>query len=161
MDRVTASFTPDDSRHMRRALALAARAADDGEVPVGAVVVCGGAVVGRGRNLVEARHSALAHAEMIALAQAARKLGRWRLTGCTLYVTLEPCAMCAGALVLSRIDRLVYAAADPKAGACGSVLTVAANRKLNHTAAVEGGLLAEEAAALLKDFFRQKRKRRG
>lgn len=148
-----------DLRQMRRALALACRAAARHEVPVGAVVACGGRIVGRGCNQVEARRSALRHAEMIALAQAARKLGRWRLTGCTLYVTLEPCAMCAGAMVLSRIDRLVFAAADPKAGACGSVCDIPGQRRLNHRITVEGGLLAAEAAAQLREFFRSKRER--
>jgi tRNA(adenine34) deaminase len=158
---MTADRVAVDARQMGRALALAARAASRHEVPVGAVVVCGGRIVGRGHNRVETGRSALRHAEMIALAQAARTLGRWRLTGCTLYVTLEPCAMCAGAMVLSRIDRLVYAAADPKAGACGSVCDIPGQRRLNHRIAVEGGLLAAEAAALLKDFFRQQRARRG
>lgn len=155
---MTAEHFAVDARLMGRALALAARAASRHEVPVGAVVVCGGRIVGQGHNQVEARRSALHHAEMIALAQAARTLGRWRLTGCTLYVSLEPCAMCAGAMVLSRIDRLVYATADPKAGACGSVCDVPGQPRLNHRIAVEGGLLADEAAALLREFFRRKRR---
>ena len=148
----------DDRRFMAMALHLAERAAGEGEVPVGAVVVHDGRVVGRGRNQVEGRKDASCHAEMIALRQAAKRLGRWRLTGCTLYSTLEPCAMCAGAAVLSRIDRLVFAARDPKAGACGSVLRVAVSRKLNHRIKVEGDLLKEEAATLLRDFFRFRRK---
>ncbi len=146
-----------DERYMRQALRLATRAASSDEVPVGAVVVCGGRVVGRGHNQVEAKRSALQHAEINALRQAATKLGRWRLTGCTLYVTLEPCAMCAGAMVLSRIDRLVYAADDPKAGACGSVSNIIAEKKLNHVVEVERGLLQDEAAQVLKEFFRNKR----
>ena len=147
-----------DERYMRLALRLAARAASRDEVPVGAVVVCDGRVVGRGHNQVEAKRSALRHAEIDALRQAANKLDRWRLTGCTLYVTLEPCAMCAGAMVLSRIDRLVYAADDPKAGACGSVSNIIAEKRLNHAVRVERGLLQGEASQLLKEFFRNKRK---
>ncbi|HTY09043.1 MAG TPA: tRNA adenosine(34) deaminase TadA [Candidatus Edwardsbacteria bacterium] len=142
---------------MRLALRLAEKAASRDEVPVGAVVVCDGRVVGRGHNRVEAKHSALEHAEITALRQAAQKLGRWRLTGCTLYATLEPCAMCAGAMVLSRIDRLVFAADDPKAGACGSVSDIVAGKRLNHRIRAERGLLRDEAARLLKDFFRNKR----
>jgi tRNA(adenine34) deaminase len=146
-----------DERFMIQALGLARRAARLGEVPVGAVVVHRGVVVGRGRNRVEGGHDASLHAEMAALRQASRRLGRWRLTGCTLYATLEPCAMCAGAAVLSRIDRLVFAARDPKAGACGSVLDVSANRRLNHRIPVEAGLMGREAAKLLRDFFRARR----
>ena len=156
---MTGCFTADDQRHMRLALRLASRAAGRDEVPVGAVVVCDGRIVGRGRNQVETRRSALRHAEMIALEQAAKTLGRWRLTGCTLYVTLEPCAMCAGAMVLSRIDRLVYAAGDPKAGACGSVSDIIREKRLNHHITIVHGLLADEASALLKEFFRNKRNR--
>lgn len=156
---MTAPFTADDQRYLRQALLLAARAAERDEVPVGAVIVCQGRIVGRGRNQVEARRSVLQHAELVALVQAARALGRWRLTGCTVYVTLEPCAMCAGAMVLSRIDRLVYAAGDPKAGACGSVNDITGEKRLNHLIAVDHGLLADEASEMLKDFFRRKRKR--
>jgi len=156
---MTGCFTADDQRHMRLALRLASRAAGRDEVPVGAVVVCDGRIVGRGRNQVETRRSALRHAEMIALEQAAKTLGRWRLTGCTLYVTLEPCAMCAGAMVLTRIDRLVYAAGDPKAGACGSVSDIIRERRLNHHITIVPGLLADESSALLKEFFWNKRNR--
>jgi tRNA(adenine34) deaminase len=156
---MTGCFTADDQRHMRLALRLASRAAGRDEVPVGAVVVCDGRIVGRGRNQVETRRSALRHAEMIAMEQAAKTLGRWRLTGCTLYVTLEPCAMCAGAMVLTRIDRLVYAAGDPKAGACGSVSDIIRERRLNHHITIVPGLLADESSALLKEFFRDKRNR--
>ncbi len=147
----------EDRRFMGMALRLAEQAARRGEVPVGAVVVHQGVVAGRGRNRVEGGQDASLHAELSALRQAARRLGRWRLTGCTLYSTLEPCAMCAGAAVLSRIDRLVFAARDPKAGACGSVLDVAANRRLNHRIPVEAGLMACEAEKLLRDFFRARR----
>jgi tRNA(adenine34) deaminase len=142
---------------MGLALRLARQAADKGEVPVGAVVVHQGRVAGRGRNRVEAGKNSALHAEMNALRQASRKLGGWRLAGCTLYVTLEPCAMCAGAMVLARIDRLVFAAADPKAGACGSVLNVIGERRLNHLIVVERGIMSQEAGQLLKDFFRQRR----
>ncbi len=142
---------------MGLALRLARQAARAGEVPVGAVVVYEGRVVGRGRNRVEARNNAALHAEMIALRQASQKLGRWRLTGCTMYVTLEPCAMCAGALVLSRIDRLVYAASDPKAGACGSVFNLVEDNKLNHRVRMERGIMADESSDLLKAFFRGRR----
>lgn len=147
----------DDRRFMKMALRLAEQAASRGEVPVGAVVVHRGVVAGRGRNRVEHGQDASLHAEMAALRQASRRLGRWRLTGCTLYSTLEPCAMCAGAAVLFRIGRLVYAARDPKAGACGSVLDVAASRRLNHRIPVEAGLMGREAAKLLRDFFRARR----
>lgn len=142
---------------MEIALRLAQRAGQQGEVPVGAVVVYQGKVVGRGENQVEGRRDSSCHAEIMALRQAARRLGRWRLTGCTLYATLEPCAMCAGAAVLARIDRLVYAARDPKAGACGSVLQVVANRRLNHRIAIAGGVRDAEAARLIKDFFKARR----
>ncbi|OGF01636.1 MAG: tRNA-specific adenosine deaminase [Candidatus Edwardsbacteria bacterium GWF2_54_11] len=147
----------DDTYFMQRALKLAQKAALKNEVPVGAVIVHDGRIVGRGWNQVESRKDASGHAEMTALKQAARKLGRWRLTGCTLYVTLEPCAMCAGAMVLARIDRLVYTAPDPKAGACGSVFNIVEDKRLNHRIKVERGLLAKEASQLLKDFFKKRR----
>lgn len=156
--RKTVKIPSGDERFMRLALKLAERAAREGEVPVGAVVVHGGKVAGRGRNRVERGRNASLHAEMEALKQAARRLGRWRLTGCTLYATLEPCAMCAGAAVLARIDRLVYAARDPKAGACGSVFNIARNRRLNHRIDVRRGLLEQESSELLKGFFKGKRK---
>ncbi|MDO9026752.1 MAG: tRNA adenosine(34) deaminase TadA [bacterium] len=150
-------MTDSDNSYMHRALKLAQKAALNNEVPVGAVVVYGGRIVGRGWNQVETRKDASRHAEIIALKQAAKKLGRWRLTGCTLYVTLEPCAMCAGAMVLSRIDRLVYAASDPKAGACGSVLNIVEDKRLNHRIVVDRGLLEKEASEMLKVFFKDKR----
>lgn len=142
---------------MGLALRLAGQAAAGGEVPVGAVVVHSCRVVGRGWNQVEAKKDASQHAELISLKQASRKLGRWRLTGCTLYTTLEPCAMCAGAMVLSRIDRLVYAASDPKAGACGSVFNIVEMERLNHRIKVERGVMADESSDLLKVFFRGRR----
>ena len=142
---------------MHRALKLAQKAALNHEVPVGAVVICDGKIVGRGWNQTESRKDSSFHAEMTALKQASKKLGRWRLTGCTLYVTLEPCAMCAGAMVLARIDRLVYAASDPKAGACGSVFNIVEDRRLNHRIVVDRGLLEKEASEMLKVFFKDKR----
>jgi tRNA(adenine34) deaminase len=146
---------------MREALALARQAAERGEVPVGAVAVCDGRVVGRGANARESARDPTAHAELLALQEAARTLGRWRLTGTTLVVTLEPCAMCAGAMVLARIDRLVFAASDPKAGAVGSLMDLSADARLNHRFPVERGLLAEEAGALLREFFRARRENGG
>ncbi|PJF36897.1 MAG: tRNA adenosine(34) deaminase TadA [Candidatus Thermofonsia Clade 1 bacterium] len=143
----------DDAAWMRLALAEAGRAALHADVPVGAVAVYEGRVVGLGRNRREADRDPTAHAEMIALREAARTLRQWRLDGVTLYCTLEPCAMCAGAMVLARLPRLVYAASDPKAGAAGSVLDILQHPRLNHHVQVESGLLAEEAAALLVDFF--------
>ena len=146
-----------DEQAMREALELARAAAGRGEVPVGAVAVCDGAVVGRGANAREAERDPTAHAELIAVREAARTLGRWRLTGVTVYVTLEPCAMCAGAMVLARIDRLVLAASDPKAGAVGSLLDLSADPRLNHRYPVTRGVLGEEAGELLRAFFRARR----
>ena len=142
---------------MREALALAAAAAARGEVPVGAVALFEGRVVGRGANARESAADPTAHAELLAIQDAARTLGRWRLTGVTLVVTLEPCAMCAGAMVLARIDRLVFAAPDPKAGCVGSLQDLSADPRLNHRFEVERGLLAEEAGGLLRAFFRARR----
>src|SRR5512140_682727 len=127
---------------MEEALRLAREAGEAGEVPVGAVALFEGRVVGRGRNAREAARDPTAHAELLAIQEAARTLGRWRLSGVTLVATLEPCAMCAGALVLARIDRLVYGAADPKAGAAGSLLNLCAEPRLNHRMLVEPGLRA-------------------
>ncbi len=142
---------------MAEALGLAREAADRGEVPVGAVVVVGGRIVGRGANRTEAWQDPTAHAEILALREAARELGSWRLLGATLYVTLEPCAMCAGACVLSRIERLVYGADDPKAGMCGSLADLATDPRLNHRIDVVRGVGAREAGALLREFFRSRR----
>ncbi len=142
---------------MREALALAREAGARGEVPVGAVAVLDGRIVGRGRNARESAHDPTAHAELLAVQDAARTLGRWRLSGVTVVVTLEPCAMCAGAMVLARIDRLVYAASDPKAGCVGSLQDLSADPRLNHRFPVERGVLAEEASALLRSFFRARR----
>ena len=143
---------------MKQALSLAKEAAALGEVPVGAIVVKDGEIVGKGYNLRENNASATAHAEIIAIEQACRTLGSWRLSGCTLYVTLEPCPMCAGALVNSRIDKVVFAVRDSVAGCLGSVINF--NRyPFNHAFAVEEGVLAGESAALLKEFFEKKRRK--
>jgi tRNA(adenine34) deaminase len=139
---------------MRRALAEARTAAATGDVPVGAVVIGPeGDVLGRGRNAREAGNDPTAHAEILALRAAAAALGSWRLDGCTLVVTLEPCAMCAGALVLARVARLVYGTTDPKAGAVGSQWDLVRDRRLNHRPEVVSGVLADECAALLREFF--------
>jgi tRNA(adenine34) deaminase len=142
---------------MRAALAEARAAAAAGEVPIGAVVVFNGEIIGRGQNRVLRDLDPTAHAEIVAMRAAAKVLNNYRLTGCELYVTLEPCAMCAGAMVHARLARLVYAASDPKAGAAGSVLEVLNHPRLNHQMAVTPGVLAEESAAMLRDFFRQRR----
>jgi tRNA(adenine34) deaminase len=147
----------DDRQGMELALAEAERAAQLGEVPVGAVVVLGGEVLGTGHNRREVDGDPLAHAELLALRQAAERLAGWRLSGCTMYVTLEPCAMCAGALVNSRVARLVFGAADPKAGYCGSLGDLPRDPRLNHRLEVTGGVLAAECAELLRAFFRQLR----
>jgi tRNA(adenine34) deaminase len=142
---------------MREALHEAARAQADGEVPVGAVVVCNGEVVARARNSMIRDGDATAHAELLALREAAAMLGTARLSECTLVVTLEPCAMCAGAIVLAKIGRLVFGAWDEKAGMCGSVGDVVRHPRLNHRPEVRAGVLAEESAALLREFFRRQR----
>ena len=148
-----------DLDFMQSALTEARLAAEAGEVPIGAVVVREGEVIARGQNRVLRDLDPTAHAEIVALRAAATALGNYRLPGCALYVTLEPCAMCAGAMIHARLDRLVYAAADPKAGACGSVLAVLNHPQLNHQMAVERGILADEAAELLRGFFRERRER--
>ncbi len=142
---------------MREALALAREAGERGEVPIGAVALFGDRIVGRGANARESANDPTAHAELLAIREAARTLGRWRLTGVTLVATLEPCAMCAGAMVLARVDRLVYAASDPKAGAVGSLMDLSADARLNHRFTVERGLFAGEAGELLRTFFRARR----
>ena len=146
-----------DERFMQEALKEAAYAFEDGEVPVGAVIVHEGRIVGRAHNQRELLNDPTAHAEMIAITQAAEALASWRLIGCTIYVTLEPCAMCAGAMVLARIDRLVFGALDPKAGACGSLMNIVQDPRLNHRVAITGDVLAEDAGAILRAFFRQRR----
>ena len=146
----------EDLDFMREALSLARKAAERGEVPVGCVIVRGQEIVGRGYNRRETDKSALAHAEIQAIDQACRTLGGWRLWECTLYVTLEPCAMCAGAILNARIPRVVYGASDRKFGACGSVCSLF-SMDFNHHPQVEAGLLEEESKALLQDFFRNLR----
>jgi tRNA(adenine34) deaminase len=146
-----------DESFMRLAIAEAERALGHDDVPVGAVVVAGGEVVAAGRNERERLGDPTAHAEIGALRDAARALGSWRLLGATLYVTLEPCAMCAGAIVLARVPRVVFGTPDPKAGAAGSVLDVLAEPRLNHRPAVDGGLLAQECADVLRAFFAPRR----
>ena len=142
---------------MRLALREAQRAAKEGEVPVGAVIVHDGGVVARAHNRPIHLNDPSAHAEILALRRAARKLGNYRLTGCTLYVTIEPCAMCAGAIVHARVRRVVYGASDSKAGANGSAITVLNHPKLNHQVEIVAGVLAEDCAAIVRDFFRRRR----
>jgi tRNA(adenine34) deaminase len=146
-----------DQVAMSAALAEARAAAQAGEVPIGAVVINDGEIIARGQNSVLRNNDPTAHAEIVALRAAAAALGNYRLNGCVLYVTLEPCAMCAGAMIHARVSRLVYAAADPKAGACGSVLGVLNHPALNHQMLVEQGIAAEESAELLRSFFRERR----
>lgn len=146
-----------DHALMRQALAEAVRAAEQGEVPVGAVVVKDGVIVGRGFNHPISGVDPTLHAEVAALRDAAKNLNNYRLPDCELYVTLEPCAMCVGAIVHARIKRVVWGAAEPKTGACGSVIDLTAEPRLNHHCTFEGGMLAEDAAAILKSFFASKR----
>jgi len=146
-----------DLNFMRAAIEQAEAAERDGEVPVGAVVVLSGEIIARGNNRVVRDSDPTAHAEIVAMRAAGAALGNYRLEGCTLYTTLEPCAMCAGAILHARIARLVYAASDPKAGACGSVLAVMNHPQLNHKVEVVYGLLAEECGAMLTEFFRRRR----
>ncbi|HEX4067593.1 MAG TPA: tRNA adenosine(34) deaminase TadA [Acidobacteriaceae bacterium] len=146
-----------DETLMRAALVEARAAGEAGEVPIGAVAVAAGAIVARGQNRVVREGDPTAHAEIVALRAAAQALGNYRLTDCELYVTLEPCAMCAGAMIHARLGRLVYAAADPKAGAAGSVLDVLNHPRLNHRMTVTAGVLAEECGELLRGFFRERR----
>ncbi len=148
-----------DFDFMATALSLACEAAADGEVPVGAVVVKDGRIIGTGRNRRELGKNALAHAELEAIDMACRTLGGWRLSGCTLYVTLEPCPMCAGAIINARIDRVVQGTVDPKAGCCGSV-TDLFSMPFNHQPSLETGVMGEESATLLRQFFSDLRKHR-
>jgi len=154
---VSERFFPRDDYFMRLALREAERAPEHGDVPIGAVVVRRGEVLAAARNERELREDPTAHAELIALREAARVQGSWRLLDVTVYVTLEPCAMCAGALVLARVARVVYGADDPKAGACGSVLNVLAEPRLNHRPEIASGLLAADCAELLSGFFTLRR----
>lgn len=154
---MTERFFPRDEYFMRLALREAERALEHDDVPIGCVIVHRGEVIAAGRNERELRQDPTAHAEVLALREAARRLGSWRLLDTVLYVSLEPCAMCAGAIVLARVPRVVYGAPDPKAGACGSVLDVTGERRLNHRPEVAGGLLAEECGEILRAFFRARR----
>lgn len=154
---MSAAPAAEDERLMRLALSEAERAGERGDVPIGALVAQGGEVIAAAGNERELRHDPTAHAEMLVLRAAAAELGGWRVPDSVLYVTLEPCAMCAGAIVLARIPRVVYAATDPKAGAAGSVLDVLAEPRLNHRPQVAAGVLAEESAALLRSFFAARR----
>ena len=154
---VSSGLFPRDEYFMRLALREAERALDHDDVPIGALVVHGGEVIAAARNERELRRDPTAHAEILALREASQQLDSWRLLDTVLYVTLEPCAMCAGAIVLARVPRVVYATTDPKAGAAGSVLDVLSEPRLNHRPEVAGGLLADEAAALLREFFAARR----
>jgi tRNA(adenine34) deaminase len=146
-----------DEDFMREALRLAAQAAQAGEVPVGAVVVKDGEIVGRGSNAPISRHDPTSHAEIAALRDAAQRLGNYRLVGCELFVTLEPCVMCVGAMFHARIARVVYGATDPKTGAAGSVLNLFAETRINHHADIHGGVMAQECGKVLSDFFAMRR----
>lgn len=143
----------EDAYWMGKAIAQARKAEVMGEVPIGAVIVKDGAVVARGHNLRESRQDPSAHAEMIAIRKAARKLSSWRLTGATLYVTLEPCTMCMGAVILSRLDRVVFGSHDPKGGAAGSLFDLSDDKRLNHSVALTPGVRQEETSAMLSGFF--------
>ncbi len=147
-----------DMQAMQAALDEARLCGDSGEVPIGAVVVLDGEIIARGQNRVLRDNDPTAHAEIVALRAAAARLGNYRLNGCTLYVTLEPCAMCAGSMIHARLDRLVFASTDPKAGAAGSVLSVLNHPQLNHLMDVGQGILGEESAELLRNFFRERRR---
>jgi len=147
-----------DQEYMQIALELAAQAAAAGEVPVGAIVVKDGVIIGRGSNAPISLSDPSAHAEMLALRDAAKTLGNYRLVDCSLYVTLEPCAMCSGAIQHARIARLIYGASDPKTGACGSVIDLMAESKLNHHTEVSGGVMADECGGMLSRFFAGRRK---
>jgi tRNA(adenine34) deaminase len=150
-------FFPLDEHFMRLAIREAERALEHHDVPIGAIVVHDGEVAGSGHNERELRRDPTAHAEILAIREAARALGSWRLLDCVLYVTLEPCAMCAGAIVLARVPRVVYGASDAKAGAAGGVLDVLGEPRLNHRPEVAGGLLAEDSSLLLREFFGSRR----
>ena len=157
MQAITPNTAFNDQDFMAQAMGLAAQAAEIGEVPVGAVVVCDGQVIGQGYNQTISAHDPCAHAEITALRQAAKAIGNYRLSGCDLYVTLEPCTMCVGAIIHARIKRLVYAATEPKAGAVASQLQLFSLPHFNHLVNVESGLMADEASTMLSSFFKQRR----
>ena len=146
--------------YMLEALEEARKARDCGEIPIGAVIEKDGRILGRGHNLTESRGDPTAHAEMLALREAAKALGGWRLTGCHLYVTVEPCAMCAGAIVWARIQKLYIGTMDPKGGGCGSVFNIPQEKKLNHYVETERGLLQEDCAGIMKEFFKELRQKK-
>ncbi|MDY6038415.1 MAG: tRNA adenosine(34) deaminase TadA [Eubacterium sp.] len=148
------------NKYMKEALKEAKKAAEMGEIPVGAVIVKDGEIIARGHNLTETSKDPTAHAEMIAIREAAKFLGGWRLIGCDMYVSMEPCSMCAGALVWSRIRRLYIGADDEKSGACGSVFNIVEDNRLNHRLVVERGIMAEESSQLVREFFRSIRKKK-
>ena len=148
----------DDIHFMEEAIKEAKKAFEKDEPPVGAVIVKDGDIIARGHNLRESLQDPTAHAEMLAIRAAAARLGRWRLSDCVIYVTLEPCIMCAGAMVLARLERLVYGAHDPKAGAVGSLMNLVSDQRLNHQIEVTSGVLAAESGALLREFFSSRRK---
>jgi tRNA(adenine34) deaminase len=156
-----ASISPHDSAmdeaYMRQAIKEAEKALAQGEVPIGCVIVHDGRVIGRGHNRTESLQDPTAHAEMLAITSAAGHMKSWRLLGTTVYCTVEPCAMCAGALVLARVNRLEFGAFDPKFGACGSIFDIVSDPKTNHKIAVTGGLLEEECAAIMREFFKKRR----
>lgn len=156
-EKIIADTNKSHEDFMALAILEAKKAEALGEVPIGAIIVRDGLVIARTHNLRESKASPLAHAEILAIDQASRKLGAWRLSGCSLYVTLEPCPMCAGALVQSRIDQVIYGAADPKAGCAGSLMNLLADDRFNHQPELISGVLAEECGLLLKDFFRRLR----
>ncbi len=153
-------WNPEDKAFMREAIAEAVKAEAAGDIPVGAIVVRDGVIIARAGNARMLTDDPTAHAEVLVLREAAKVVGNWRLEGCTLYVTLEPCTMCAGALVLARIMRVVYGTADPKAGAVESIYRVLSDTRLNHNPELLGGLMAEESAELLQNFFRAKRRKK-
>jgi len=158
MDNINFPAVDIDENFMRLAIKEALKAADEDEVPVGCVISYEGKVIGRGYNRTESLQDPTAHAEMLAITSAADYLGSWRLTGATVYCTLEPCAMCAGALVLARVDRIVFGASDPKFGACGSIFNIVSDPRTNHRMSVTMGLLKNESAAMMQEFFKIKRK---
>ncbi len=153
----TLEYQKDDFFFMRQAIQEAKRAMEIDEVPIGAVVVKADEVIARAHNLRETLQDATAHAELLAIRKACEVLGTWRLQGCTLYVTLEPCPMCAGAVILSRVDRLVFGAKDPKGGACGSLINLPADERFNHRPKIAAGIMADECGNILKKFFQDKR----
>lgn len=157
MNHISLNHAMNDNDYMLIAIKLATSAAAQGEVPVGAIVVKDGVIIGRGSNAPITNHDPSAHAEILAMRDAAKTLGNYRLVGCTLYVTLEPCAMCTGAIQHARIARLVYGASDPKTGACGSVVNLMAETRLNHHTEVESGVLADACGGLLSTFFAARR----